>query len=206
MKPIVRTIGVLTLSAVLACSIAIARAAADDAAMNKSTVKSDMLFWIEDAENKLGQLAEAMPEDKYAWRPGDGVRSAGEVFMHVAAANYGIPAFWGVTPPEGFDFGTYEESLTGKSDIQKALKDSFTYMKGALSRATDADFEKPVKLFGMEMSMRRAYMLIVTHCHEHLGQSIAYARVNGVVPPWSRKPPAAYDKKTEAREEKKSGD
>lgn len=150
-------------------------------------VKGDMMMWVADAEDKLTQLAEAIPENKYSWRPGKDVRSPGEVFMHVAAANYGIPTFMGVKPPEGFDFATFEKSKTKKADIQKALKDSFVHMKEALSHASDADMEKPVELFGMKMSQRGAFLLLLSHAHEHLGQSIAYARTNNVTPPWTAK-------------------
>ncbi len=150
-------------------------------------VKAEMLMWIGDAEGKLNQLAEAMPESKYNWRPAEGVRSVGEVFMHVAGANLGIPSFWGVKPPAGFEFGTYEKSLTKKADIQAALKESFAHVKKALMAASDADLEKPAEFFGMKTTVRGGYFLVLSHVHEHLGQSIAYARMNGVVPPWSAK-------------------
>jgi len=150
-------------------------------------VKGDMMMWVADAESKLNQLAEAIPESKYSWRPGKDVRSPGEVFMHVAAANYGIPTFMGVKPPEGFDFATYEKSKTKKADVQKALKDSFVHMKEALSHASDEDMEKPVELFGMKLSQRGAYLMLLSHAHEHLGQSIAYARTNNITPPWTAK-------------------
>ena len=150
-------------------------------------VKGEILVWIQDAEDKLGQLAEAMPESKYSWRPGKDVRSVGEVFMHVAAANYGIPSFIGVKAPDGFNFETYEKSLTKKSDIQKAMKASFEHVKASFTAMSDADMEKPQAFFGMKTTGRGAYLLIMSHCHEHLGQSIAYARSNGVVPPWTAK-------------------
>src|SRR5262245_34932473 len=70
-------------------------------------VRGEILTWIRDARGKLEELAAVTPEDKYSYRPGKGVRSTGEVFMHVAAANYGIPGFWGVKAPEGFNFETY---------------------------------------------------------------------------------------------------
>ena len=152
-----------------------------------SGVRGDMLMWIGDAEEKLESLAEAIPEAKYSWRPGKGVRSTGEVFMHVAAANYGLPTFLGVPAPEGFAFQTYEKSLTKKADIQKALSGSFDHMKGALMKASDEDLDKPAEFFGMKTTVRGGYMLLLSHAHEHLGQSIAYARTNAIVPPWTAK-------------------
>lgn len=175
-------------------SFAAVPAFADDAAP-ATGVKAEMLQFLGDAESKLGDLAEAMPAGKYSWRPGKGVRSVAEVFMHVAAANYGIPAMMGVTPPAGFDFEKYEASLTKKEDIQKALKDSFASMKQGLVNMSDADMEKPVEIFGMKLTQRGGYMLILSHCHEHLGQSIAYARTNGVVPPWTARQQAAEKEK-----------
>lgn len=165
------------LLAALFCVLAPIQASAD--------VKSEMLMWIKDSESKLNQLAEAMPANKYAWRPGKGVRSVGEVYMHVASANYGIPTLWGAKAPEGFDIRTYEKSLTTKADIQKALKESFVSLEKNIEAMTDADFEKPVNLFGTQTTARGACLLILSHCHEHLGQSIAYARSNKVTPPWS---------------------
>jgi uncharacterized damage-inducible protein DinB len=171
-------------------SLGASLAAAQPGAM-PAGVRGEMLMWIGDAEDKLGQLAEAMPEAKYSWRPGEGVRSAGEVFMHAAGANFGLPNFWGVKPPAGFDFWTYEKSLTRKADIQKALKDSFAHVRAALTAATDADLDKPTEFFGMKTTVRGGYLLIVSHVHEHLGQAIAYARMNSVVPPWTAKEAAA---------------
>jgi uncharacterized damage-inducible protein DinB len=174
---------------------------ADDAM--PAGAKGDMMKWYKDAEDKLSQLAEAVPEAKYSWRPGKGVRSVGEVYMHVAAANFGIPSFMGTTPPAGFDFATYEKSLTKKADIQKALKDSFAHMEQAFMATSDADMDKTVSIMGMEMTQRSAYLLILSHVHEHLGQSIAYARSNGVVPPWSAKQAAEMKEAGDKMKDKK---
>ena len=185
---------------VLACIgatlIAPATPRADDAM--PAGVKGEVMMWIKDAQGKLEQLAEAMPEGKYSWRPGKGVRSVGEVYMHVAAANLGIPTVCGVQAPAGFPgVEAYEKSLTKKADIEKALKDSFAHMEQAWVGFSDADLEKPVDLFGTKTTVRGAYLLLLSHCHEHLGQSIAYARMNGVVPPWTAKQQAAMKEATE---------
>ena len=157
-------------------------------------VKSEVLTWIKDAETKLIELAEATPEGKYSWRPAKGVRSTGEVFMHVAASNYALPGFVGVKAPEGFDFATYEKSKTRKADIVAALRSSFEHMEKAWNEMSDADLEKPAEFFGMKTTTRGAYLLLLSHCHEHLGQSIAYARSNGVVPPWTARQEEAMAK------------
>jgi uncharacterized damage-inducible protein DinB len=161
-----------------------------------SGVKGEMLMWIGDARDKLIQLAEAMPEGSYGWTPEKGVRTVGEVFMHVSAANFGVPSFIGIPAPAGFDFGTYEHSLTKKSDIVKSLKDSFAHVETALKGMSDAEMDKPAEFFGMKTTKRGAFFLLLSHAHEHLGQSIAYARSNKVTPPWSAKPSAADAKPT----------
>jgi len=165
-------------------------------------VKGDMMLWISDAEGKLIELAEATPEKKLTYRPTKGVRSSGEVFLHVAAANFGIPAMLGIQPPPaGFKFDGYEQSMTKKDDIVKALKDSFAHMKEGFAHLSDADMETPAELFGMKTTRRGAYMLLLSHAHEHLGQSIAYARSNGIVPPWT-----AREMQAAAAREKKEGE
>ena len=178
------------------------RAALADETAAPTGVRGEMLMWIKDAEDKLVQLAEATPETKYAWRPSKDVRSTGEVFMHVVTANYGAPTFWGVKAPEGFNFATHEKSLTKKADIQQALKASFAHMEQGFLACPDADLDKPVDLFGMKTTVRGGYMLLLSHAHEHLGQSIAYARSNGIVPPWTLKQQEAM----KAMEEKKKAE
>lgn len=165
-------------------------ALADDA-VPPAGVKGEMLMWFKDAEGKLVQLAEATPEEKYAWRPAKDVRSTGEVFMHVVGANYGIPSFWGMKTPEGFNLNTYEKSLSKKADIVPALKASFAAMEEGFMATPDADMDKPAEFFGMKTTVRGGYLLLLSHAHEHLGQSIAYARSNGIVPPWTAKRQAA---------------
>ena len=189
---------VVARAALVALALFPVAASAQDAAA-PTGVKAEMMMWIKDAEAKLIDLAQATPENKYAWRPGKGVRTTGEVFMHVAAANYGIPTFIGVAAPQGFDFMSYEKSLTKKADIEKALKDSFAHMEKALTNATDADMEKPAEFFGLKTTVRGAYMLLLSHAHEHLGQSIAYARSNGIVPPWTARQEEAAAKAKAAK-------
>jgi uncharacterized damage-inducible protein DinB len=169
----------------------------------RADTKSEMLEWIKDADQKLVELSDAMPEAKYAWRPSKGVRSVGEVYMHVAGANYGVPAMIGVaTPPEGFKIETYEKSLTKKEDIKKALAESFAHMEKAFEGLSEADMEKPAEFFGMKTTVRGAYLLLLSHDHEHLGQSIAYARSNGVVPPWTAREQQAAKERAKEKEAK----
>jgi len=188
----------------LAGVLAFPALAAEDMA---PSVKSEILFSIRDARGKLEQLAEATPAKKYAWRPAAGVRSTGEVFLHVAAANYGIPTFWGIAPPEGFAFDGFEQSMTAKGDIQKSLAKSFDHMEKSIENADDAALTKRIKLFGeTDTTVRGAYLLLLSHAHEHLGQAIAYARSNGVVPPWTAAQQAEIEAaKAEAKKKADSG-
>ncbi len=163
-------------------------------------IKGELLMWITDAENKLVELAAATPQARFAWRPGKDVRSTGDVFMHVVTANYGLPNFAGVKPPEGFDFKTHEKSLTKKADIEKALKDSFAHMKGALAAASDADLNKPTEFFGIKSTFRGVYVLLLSHAQEHLGQSIAYARMSKIAPPWTARMNARFKEMEKERE------
>jgi uncharacterized damage-inducible protein DinB len=150
-------------------------------------VRSEILGNINDAREKLVALAEAMPAEKYGWRPGEGVRSVGEVFLHVAGGNYFIPTLWGAKPPEGIDMRNMEKDGADKAKVVDTLKKSFDSVEAAIKAAPAADLDKKVKVFDHDGTEREVVLLIATHAHEHLGQAIAYARMNGVVPPWSAK-------------------
>jgi uncharacterized damage-inducible protein DinB len=135
---------------------------------------------------KLIDLAEAIPADKYSWRPAPGVRSIGEVFMHVVAADSTIPSFLGMKRMEGITRES-EKTVTDKAAIVPLLKKAVANARAAGAFVTPADLDKKVKTFGgNEQTERQVLSLILNHMHEHLGQSIAYARSNGIVPPWSK--------------------
>ena len=150
-----------------------------------SAVRGEIVRQIEDAEKKLLALAEAMPAEKFAWRPAEGVRSVGEVFGHVSGGNYFLPTLWGGKIPEGVDPRGFEKAGGDKAKTVDALKKSFANVKQAIAATPNADLDKTAKLFGREGTVREAILIVATHAHEHLGQAIAYARMNGVAPPWS---------------------
>lgn len=153
------------------------------------TLQQEMARDIRAVGEKMTALAEAMPQGSYDWRPADGVRSVSEVFMHVAAANIGLPAsFMGVAPPQGYaqDWFGSAESISDKAEVVRHVRTSFEHLASAIEGLTDADLQKSVNVFGRDTNWMAAAVLLQTHVHEHLGQSIAYARTNGVVPPWSR--------------------
>ena len=116
----------------------------------------------------------------------EGVRSTGEVFAHVAGGNYFLPTFWGAKVPEGVKPREFEKAGSDKAKTVDTLKQSFAHVHQLIEAAPDSDLDRMVKIFGgQEASVRTVMLILASHAHEHLGQSIAYARMNGVVPPWS---------------------
>ena len=150
-----------------------------------SGFRADFLTQFDDVSKKIVDLAEAVPADKYGWRPAPGVRSISEVYMHIVGGNSYIPSFIGVKPMEGIERGM-EKSVTEKARVVELLKKSMAHARAAVLATPDADLDKKVKIFGGESSERGVIMIIGNHLHEHLGQSIAYARSNGIAPPWSK--------------------
>jgi uncharacterized damage-inducible protein DinB len=150
-----------------------------------SGFRADFLTQFDDVSKKIVDLAEAVPADKYGWRPAPGVRSISEVYMHIVGGNSYIPSFMGVKPMEGIERGM-EKSVTEKARVVDLLKKSMAHARAAVLATPDADLDKKVKIFGGESSERGVIMIIGNHLHEHLGQSIAYARANGIAPPWSK--------------------
>jgi len=157
-----------------------------------SGFKAEFLISFDDAENKVLALAKAMPAEKYSWRPGAGVRSAGEVYVHIANGNRLLLALTGGMPPqEEFmkmvrENEQREKGVTGKDKIAADVEASFKEVRKALDEATEESLGKSIKFFGEDTTPRAVYLSILEHVSEHLGQEIAYARINGVVPPWSR--------------------
>jgi uncharacterized damage-inducible protein DinB len=162
-------------------------------AQHASTVTADLRADVEEAEKKFLDLARAIPEEKYSWRPAAGIRSIGEVVLHVAADNYLIPAVIGfqadaATGIKGDDYRTaltFEKRTMNKASAIAELEKSFTHLKKALSDTPGARLNQPVSMFGANTTTQKAWIMATTHLHEHLGQLIAYARSNGVAPPWS---------------------
>ena len=147
--------------------------------------RSEVLAEVMIQEDKFLRLAEAVPADKYTWRPAPDVRSFAEVFLHVSAANFNLYKLVGTPPPVGFDVKGFEKSTTDKPKVIATLKDSFAHARKAITAMPDADLEKSLDWFGGKNTQRGILLFITRHGAEHLGQSIAYARFVGVVPPWT---------------------
>jgi hypothetical protein len=144
---------------------------------------------LETMESKFTELAEAMESDSYSWSPMDSVRSVSEVYMLIVGENYVIPSAWGAEPPEGMDvgmatFGTMA-AVTDKAEVVRHLKESFEYYRKTVASLSDEQLHSTIQFFGRERTVDEALFLIIGDMHEHLGQAIAYARMNQVVPPWT---------------------
>ena len=134
---------------------------------------------------KILQLAEALPAEKYSWTPAEGVRSFGEVFAHIASANYFFASKLGAKIPEGINMQTLEQDLKTKEQITAELKRSYDLAMDAVSKAKDADLSKKVEYpFPGEFTNMTSILIILSHSNEHWGQLIAYARMNDITPPW----------------------
>jgi uncharacterized damage-inducible protein DinB len=134
---------------------------------------------------QLIALAEAIPADKYSWRPGPGVRSVSEVFMHIALANFDLLSFTGPKLPADLK-QDMEKTVTKKADVIEWLKRSLDAVKTARANLKPGDLEKKVKIQGKTVTVDGMYLRIIIHDNEHMGQLVAYARMNGIVPPWSK--------------------
>ena len=154
---------------------------------------------FEAVSGQLMQLAEAMPEEVFAWRPAEGVRSTSEVFMHVVSANMLLLPAMGVAPAEGLVIPEnpfamarrWEENITTKKAVMAKLKESIAYAQHAIMTFPKEAMGEEFAMFGPPMTKRDALLVVLSHSHEHLGQLIAYGRSNGVVPPWSQPMPEA---------------
>jgi uncharacterized damage-inducible protein DinB len=150
-------------------------------------MKAQAVYDLQDLQKKFVSLADAIPSAKYTWRPADGARSVSEVFLHISAANYNIPTMLGAPPNPSTTEKDFEKSTTDKAKIIEQLNQSFVFAISTVQHMSNGDFAKPEKKLGPDANDGDVVYLLVTHAHEHLGQSIAYARMNGVVPPWSIK-------------------
>jgi uncharacterized damage-inducible protein DinB len=172
MKKILMQYAVCALAVVLTVSMAHAQPAGIQAA------------WASDAgtlSDKFTGLARVMA-GKYDWKPGQGVRSVGDVFNLIIRENGLLAGALSGTPSSG----AKPAPITDPEKVQEALKDSYANLQKAITAVPENDLQTKVKLFGEDFTKQDAIMLILADQHEHLGQSIAYARSNGVVPPWSK--------------------
>ena len=136
--------------------------------------------------SQLLALAEATPEEKFSWRPASGVRSTSEVYMHIALANFYLLSVTGPKMPADAKEGM-EKAVTSKAEVISWLKRSLDAVKQAHLAVTPKDLQRKVHIEDRDATVDGMYLRIIVHANEHMGQLIAYARMSGVVPPWSKK-------------------
>ena len=134
---------------------------------------------------QLIQLAEATPAEKFSWRPAPGVRSTSEVYMHIAISNFYLLSVTGPKMPPDLTSADQEKTVTGKAEVISWLKRSLEAVRTAHLAVKPADLSRRVKVEGTDATVDGMYLRIIVHANEHMGQLVAYARMTGVVPPWS---------------------
>jgi uncharacterized damage-inducible protein DinB len=150
--------------------------------------QSDVVGVLGHVQKEMVSLEQAVPQNKFTWRPAKGVRSVSEVYLHAAGAAYWFGKQLGFQVPADVEakMKDFEKSTTDKAKIEKALTDSFEWFASNVKQMPDAELTKVVNLMGHDVTKRSVILTTLGHFQEHLGQSIAYARSNGVVPPWSK--------------------
>ncbi|HEY1576189.1 MAG TPA: DinB family protein [Terracidiphilus sp.] len=171
-----------------------APAASTDNTPPSYDMKAQALLDLQTVQKKCVDLVQALPNDKLTWRPAPDARSFAEVFLHVAGERYGILGMMGATPPAGIKPRELEKSTTDKDKIVAELNQSWDFAQKAIDGMSNADFAKLLPKLGPQANEGDVVYILVADAHEHLGQLVAYARQNGIVPPWT----AAAQKKKAA--------
>jgi len=163
-------------------------------------IRGELIASMMDAGGKIQELATAIPDAKYTWKPSKDVRSAGQVFLHVVQENYMIPSFFGVKSTMSMDELMKLDTQTMEpAKVRQMLKESYAWAQKAVTDTPDSELETQTDFFGQKMTKRSVMLVLASHSHEHLGQLIAYARSNNIVPPWTARELAkkkAEEKKT----------
>jgi hypothetical protein len=188
-RSVIRPTVVAAVVALVAGAAAPARAQDVMTKESAATLKTAFAADVEAMHQKFLGLANAFPQDKYTWRPMDGVRSVSEVLMLAAMEGYSfIPNSFGAKPAE---LGTRDEmaklrTLSDKAQVIDHLNKGFAHAKQELESLDPATLTGKRKVFGQDRSAAEIALFVGGDLHEHLGQLIAYARMNHIVPPWSK--------------------
>jgi len=181
----------------LAALLAPAWAAAQDL---PAGIRGELIESMMDAGSKIEDLATAIPDGKYTWKPNKDVRSTGQVFLHVVQGNYMYAPFYSVKPDMDHDQLIKLDSQTMEpARIRQMLKESYVWATKAIAETPDSDLETQIDYFGQKITKRAMMLVLTSHSHEHLGQLIAYARANNIVPPWTAREQAEQKKKDEEK-------
>jgi uncharacterized damage-inducible protein DinB len=149
-------------------------------------MKGQALLDLDRMHQRLVALAEAIPAEKFTWRPGEGVRSVSEVFLHVSQENYTITALMGVAPDyPAVEAKDYEKSIIDKTKIIDELNKAYAHAHAAVEHMTNSEFARLIPKLGPHANAGDVVYILVADNHEHMGQIVAYARMNGIIPPWT---------------------
>lgn len=165
------------------CS-ALTATAADSAF--ETAFRASLLKSFDEATGKILSLADAIPEAKYGWRPMEGVNSVRDVLVHVTETHYSLAERLGRKPPADIDRQKIGAAMQTKAEAIAATKQSIKFIREVLAEIPAEDLLPEVNVFGAKAPRLRIALLPVDHAHEHLGQLIAYARINHITPPWSK--------------------
>ena len=147
--------------------------------------RDEFLNHFERSTRKIIRLAGAMPESLYTWSPGEGVMSVGRVYMHLARYNYYyLETSLGIPAPDGIDVPNLE-SITDKAEVTQLFQASVEHVREHVTHMTTDDLTRQTRLYGRQVAGWAVLFQLLSHMNEHVGQSVAYARMNGIVPPWS---------------------
>ncbi len=155
-------------------------------AQKSNSFADEFLNQFNNSMDKLSALAEATPAETFSWSPGEGLMSIELVYMHIARYNYNYPINnLDMAAPEGVDVDNMEK-LTGKAQVLSSLAASREYVQKMVGHMNAQALHEKTELYGRDVENWAVLFQLVAHMNEHLGQSIAYARMNDVKPPWSR--------------------
>lgn len=189
----------------IALAPALALAEDTDKTAPSYDMKAQALLDLENVNKKFVDLANAVPADKLTWRPSTDSRSFAEVFLHVAGERYGILSLMGAEKPADFNGKTFEKSTTDRAQIVAELNKSWSWAATTMKGMSNADYAKLLPKLGPQANEGDVVYILVGDAHEHLGQAVAYARENGIVPPWTveAQKKAAEKKAAEKKAEQK---
>lgn len=152
----------------------------------ETAFRTSLLKSFDEATSKIISLADAIPESKYGWRPMEGVKSVREVLVHITETHYSLAERLGTKPPDGVNSQKIGAEMQTKAEAIARTKQSIKFMRDVLAEIRSEDLLPEADVFGAKAPKLRIALLPVDHAHEHLGQLIAYARINNVTPPWSK--------------------
>ena len=169
----------VTLALFLSTGSALAQSSPED-------YRDEFAEHFERSSRKVVMLSQEIPADLYAWSPGEGVMSIGRVYAHIARYNYlYLEESLGIDAPQGVDWHNFE-SITDKATIVELLKESIEHVRTSTRAMDEADLTSLTTLYGRQVAGWAVLFQLLAHMNEHVGQSVAYARMNDIVPPWSR--------------------